>query len=196
MIKLLLSLLVFQSTSFAADNKSQNYLEFVKSKLRCREIAKNPDKVFWDNSIELMFENDELVSYKIKASYNCDGVITNQNIDHSFNYDKKIGKLFHLSDFFKTNTKFLKYIRSRLYQAMSEPDCRDKISFYIEGEDFLSKYLHFYMNENSLFLSPVLPQGIKSCFNSDIKIAYSELLENVVTDNKFEEIFKLKKEKK
>lgn len=143
--------------------------------LRCNPVAAKDPKTFWDNYTSVKYTKNNIVSVKIRSTYNCDGLHPRSNVDSSFSYDLENNRLITLFDIFIKKDKIYALIRDNFYQKINDDTCKEKVKFYLESEKLFKEYLNFYFTNKGLVFILKLPYGIKECA-TDTFISYEDIL--------------------
>ena len=176
----------------AAMNTYNAELKSIMSKLRCRAPKKIQDKTFWEIFTGIGFVNEKLISIKIRSNYNCDNLRTVNNEDSSLTFDFDTRRVVKLGDLFYKKESTMKTIRTYLYENITEKSCRDKLNFFIEGENLFKDHLSYYLGKSNLVLQMKLPYGLRSCIAEEISIPFSVIKKSTSYTSTLKTIDKLK----
>lgn len=177
-------------------NSFNNELTKILNTLQCNVKQRKKVTTFWENYTRIGYRNNDIVSIKIRSDYNCDGTHPHNDEDHSLTYDLENNRVVSLFDIFLKKDETYNFIRKKFYASIKDDSCKDKVNFYLESEKLFKEYLSFYLDKNEIVFKLKIPYGIRFCAK-DIKIPYTELLNNTAYSGilkKLEKEFKKKKE--
>lgn len=158
----------------AAMNTYNAELKKMMSKLKCVVSKKLEDKTFWDVFTGVGIVNEDIISIKIRSNYNCDNLKTITDQDTSLTFDFTTRRKVTLSDLFFKKPNTMKAFRSKLYDQLTQKECRNKLNFYIESENLFKDHLSFYLNNDGMVFQLITPYGLSDCIN-DAFMSYGDI---------------------
>lgn len=161
-------------SNLSVKNSFNNELTTILNTLKC-SLKKKVSNSFWENYTRVAYNQNDILSIKIRSNYNCDGLYPHNDIDHSITYDLKNNRKVTLFDIFLKKDDTYKLIRSSLYSQVQNKDCKDKVNFYIESEKLFKEYLVFFFDEKGIVFKLKLPYGLRFCMK-DALISYQDIL--------------------
>ena len=156
-------------------NSFNNELTKILNTLKCNHKQRKSKKAFWDNYTRVSFTKYDILSVRIRSSYNCDGTHPFNDEDHSLSYDLENNRVLTLYDIFLKKDKTFKLIRNSFYESITDKKCREKVSFYLESEKLFKEYLGFYFDKKGIVFKLKLPYGLRFC-TKDLEISYSDII--------------------
>jgi hypothetical protein len=180
----------FPQVTFYADKRAMNkYNSDIKSlanSLRCSSKKINHEGAFYSVESSLSFTKNSVLSLKVRADYNCNGLHHFSDIDKSFTYDLLNNRKLYLSDLISRKEKSLLYIRSEFSKGLGQA-CLNKISFYLDDPTLFRKWIQFYLSKDSIHLRLNVPYSIKECAQ-DISIPFATAKDLVTVSTLFKRI--------
>lgn len=178
--------LVLKYKDSRAKNLFNAKVKSLASTLRCSYKKTKSVGAFWSVKSDLAFMKNDIISLKIRSSYNCDGLRFYNDVDSSFTFDMLNTRELKISDIISNKDKSLNFIRNKFRKDLNQ-SCINKISFYLDDPKLFSKWISFSLDDKGIHLRLEVPSPIRDC-SRDIFISYDIASEKLSTTSLFKRI--------